>query len=417
LRPGYVASPIVSVNGEDVNAFVSRLAASQSVGMLEPHGDWNILMSSPALDIQGEMNALGGGLTFYPGDELNFTLANGTAINTVWLAIYIEPYYTGPLRNGSDFYGYFVAGLVPDGYDDLPLPPAFNDTFSTDDTQVEDFVDDTGPWIPFNESAAYPPNPDVLQDNLALSGGGVITGYFLNDSSIGVLSIPSFSQLGLDIPGFTDAVKAFIRRGKQANLANVVIDLQQNMGGDVGLAFTTFRQFFPGQTPFAGSRRRTTALANMVGEAFTGYWLGLSQGADNKEDFQASEWVIPVRLNAATGRNFSSWREYSGPVRANGDFFSLTVRDRKTQQLGESLLLTSSFQERYDLGNPVFAVENFGEDIPTKLLANSTQREPPWGARNIVLVRRREQAHSQQPTNTASLPTVHAPPPAPSSSR
>ena len=53
-----------------------------------------------------------------------------------------------------------------------------------------------------------------------------------------------------------------------------------------------------------------------------------------KYDNAANEWVITDRLSAATGKNFSSWSEYQGPITDKGDEFSLV--------------------ERYDLSNPTF---------------------------------------------------------------
>ena len=62
--------------------YLSAFAELNSIGFLEPHADWNALLESPALDIQGTMSVLQSA-TFYPGDELNFTLANSTTIETV----------------------------------------------------------------------------------------------------------------------------------------------------------------------------------------------------------------------------------------------------------------------------------------------------------------------------------------------
>ncbi len=295
--------------------------------MLESHADWNALMSTPAQDAQGILNILGGGLTFYPGDELNFTFANGSTLEERWLAVYTEPYYTGPLTTGGDFYNYFVLGLQPASYNESNLPPAFqlNDTTTgSDDGSSSGSDSDSGVLTPFNFSTAYPRTPDVLQESVGFSGG-IVTGYFLNDTLTGVLNIPSFQQISLDIINFATTVAEFIFRAQEAKLTKIIIDLQANEGGLVELAFVTFRQFFPGQTPFAGSRRRSHQLANVLGETFTDHWDQLPTTDEDKVDLQASEWVITNRLNADTSKNFSSWAEYYGPRTYNGDQFSLVV--------------------------------------------------------------------------------------------
>ncbi len=314
---------MVSINGENAIEFITNKAQLNSIGMLELHADWNALMASPALDIQGEIDTLGGGLTFYPGNELNFTLANQTTIPTWWLALYTNPDYTGPLTTGGDFYNYFVLGLLPASYNetDLASLAGFND-ISNEVTSVAQ----ASP-IPYDYSHAYPKNPTLVQDNWSVSGGGVITAYFLHNVSTAVISIPGFNEFNWDIGNFSSTVADFINKAQQAELEHVIIDLQRNAGGLVELAFATFRQFFPGTTPFAGSRRRSHEMANLIGTAFTREYS--QQGVD--EDDFPSEWIVTDRLNADTGKNFSSWAEYYGPRTYNGDTFSLTVRNLNTR--------------------------------------------------------------------------------------
>ncbi|KAH6886273.1 peptidase S41 family protein [Thelonectria olida] len=355
-------SPVVSINGIDVDDFLTDLAALQSVGMLEPHADWNELMSNPARDIQYELSILGGGLTFYPGDELNFTFANGTTYETWWLAIYSEPYFTGPLRTGGDFYNYFVLGLLPASYDEVPLPDAFNYSQYTSEINLDDSTESQ--LLPYTISHAYPKKPDVVQQGISDQSTGFVTGYFLNDTKTGVLSIPTFNQIEWDVGNFSLAVANFISRAKDAKLEKIIIDLQQNAGGMVEPAFVTFGQFFPEQEPFAGSRRRSHELANSIGKAYNEYWKRLPFG-DEKIYYEASEWVVLPRLNADTGRNFTSWAEYYGPRNFHDDDFSLT--------------------ERYDLANEVWDAANFDGWVPTKYTEGSDSTRP-WDPKNIVLL-------------------------------
>jgi C-terminal processing protease CtpA/Prc len=71
-----------------------------------------------------------------------------------------------------------------------------------------------------------------------------------------VLCLVIFYQTGFAIGNFSRAVTDFINV-TEAKLTRVIIDLQQNTGGTVELAFSTFKRFFPDSDPFAGSRRRT----------------------------------------------------------------------------------------------------------------------------------------------------------------
>lgn len=322
-QDGSTISPVVQINGEDVADYLEKFASLNSVGMLEPHADWNQLMYSPVQNIVGDYTIFSGGATFYEGDWLNFTLANGTTIPSPWVAIYTYTEFTGPLTTGGDFYNYFVLGLTPASYSEVPLPDVWNVTYTIDsDTYVQNFT--TG-WNNITDGQ-YPP-ADVMQYDL--EGAGVVTGYYLDDISTAVLSIPSFDESGWTVENFTYAVNELVEGAANRSFTKLIVDLQGNWGGTPLLAFTTFRNIFPGIDPFAGSRRRSHDLANVLGSTKTAFWANLSAEIENqeaiKEYYSADEWVIIDRLNAKTGKNFTSWAEYFGPQQENGDVFSLVV--------------------------------------------------------------------------------------------
>jgi hypothetical protein len=93
---------IRTINGVDVINFLKDFAKEQSVGLLEPHADWNSLFRTPALDIQGGLSTFSGTANIYPGDELIFVFEDESITNTSWISLYNSPGYTGPLRTGGD---------------------------------------------------------------------------------------------------------------------------------------------------------------------------------------------------------------------------------------------------------------------------------------------------------------------------
>ena len=222
----------------------------------------------------------------------------------------------------------------------------------------------------FNVSSAYPEVADVVQADLSISGGGAITGYFLQDISTGVLSIPGFDALGDSIEEFSEAVRSFVGNASDKDISKVVIDLQRNSGGAVLLALDTFKVFFPDLVPFGGSRRRIHPMANTLGNAWTDFWESLlDDDVDErafKESEAANEWVITDRINAATGKNFTSWDEYANGPTYNGDKFSLI--------------------ERYDLANPVFDAAAFDQFIPTSFLKGEELGDRPWAPDQIAIL-------------------------------
>ena len=256
-RIGWEPSAIAKINGKDATEYLSQFAALNSIGNLEPHAVWNQLMSSPALDVSGSFSIFEGYTTFYPGESIALTFENGTQLNPVpWRAYYNNREDTGPLATGGDFYNFFVLGLYPDSYDpnnpgQCLKPDADISSNSTEDNSTSDSPNSTTTsWSNF--SNAYPPKPDVSQPNL--SNGGFLTGYFLHEIQTAVLSIPSFEAYGPDIIHFTVTIRDFLKKSKAAGMTKVLIDVQQNAGGNPFLAIDAFKQVLESSDLIGNSR-------------------------------------------------------------------------------------------------------------------------------------------------------------------
>ncbi|KAK2015914.1 peptidase S41 family protein [Colletotrichum eremochloae] len=344
-------SAVSHINGEPVIEYLTRFGALQSVGMLEPHADWNELMDHPVQDIQGIFSIFSGSSTFYPGDSLTFSFEDPSVpkLETSWVAIYNNAEFTGPLETPGDFYNFFVLGLLPASYYDVPLPEAFGGVSNAEsplatgnppaagDVPVDSAAEqETSGWYE-SSFGAFPPNPDIQQEDLGLYKGGILTGYFYDGISTGVISIPHFNQYASQIGTFSQALAGFTAGAKDRGVSRIVIDLQKNYGGSTGIALLLFREFFPGIDPFTGSQRRSHELGNSLGSAITEYWQGLEAGTRDSLLLLADEWMIATRLNAETRRNFTSWEEYEGPRRQSEDDFSLVEQyDLKNQRFHES---------------------------------------------------------------------------------
>ncbi|KAK8042835.1 peptidase s41 family protein [Apiospora phragmitis] len=315
----WMPSPISQINGRDVIDYLTDFASLNSIGY--------------------------GAATFYPGDELTFTFENATdPLETFWLAYYTYPLDAGPIATSGDMYNFFALGLYP-GVNGYPAHPNFesNTVGKRDDVQTDNNEEDLpepsggdGNWSDESHQA-YPEQPDVHQPDLQISGGGIVTGYYLHGLSTGVLSLPSFSQYGDYLNSFTQTVQEFIDGASKNNLSKIIIDLQQNSGGKLPC------------------RRRSHTLGNILGNATTNWWNKLDPESD--EDFAdwelglVDEWVITPRVDAETGKNFANWQEYAGPKRNLGDDFTLV--------------------ERYNLSDPIFIYEMFGGNLPTDYLEDA----------------------------------------------
>ena len=97
------------------------------------------------------------------------------------------------------------------------------------------------PLLLHGQGRHIPSTADVFQPDLYPVGGGFVIGYFLKDISTAVLSIPTFDMSGNDTETFSDTVGKFLSGSHVAGIQRILIDLQQNSGGDSLLAVDTFK--------------------------------------------------------------------------------------------------------------------------------------------------------------------------------
>ncbi|CAG8972123.1 hypothetical protein HYALB_00008128 [Hymenoscyphus albidus] len=382
----YTLSAVASINGEDNFSYPKRFATKNAIGLVEQHADWNSLMRSAAQDNQGDINIFGGRVTFYFGDTVTFVLENGTQIHDDCIAIYYSPGNAGPLETGGDFYNYFVLGILPDSYEDylvdnnthnittpadeMSLETSSDPLPTTDpDTPVSATSDDSSPAPTcagsFN-NAAYPTCPNISQE-------WGYTGYFLNDSSIAVLVLPTFDYDGKAIDSFDLTIANFLKQSRSAILEKVVIDLQQDSGGQSLLAIAAFRHFFPNIDPYVGSRMRAHPAAYVMGKSINDIFVDIINGPDPsttaddettdedaitlKEILYADEFVSSERINANTGKLFSNWDAFFGPNATTLDDQDAVVDDLE----------------------PDYTVFGYGSNIPQSTI-------PPYAAEDIIIL-------------------------------
>ncbi|KAF2665081.1 hypothetical protein BT63DRAFT_406218 [Microthyrium microscopicum] len=362
-------SAVTTIDGKDTVEYLTEFAKLNSIGGLEPHADWNQLMSSPALDILGETAVFTGGATFYPADTITFKFENGSTTGPVpWKALFISPGDPGIILDGQDFYDFFVLGLINE---DTSSSSSSNDASNATQASPPEDQSNENATEPADATYwgvdAYPDNPDVVQPDLQTTGGGFITGYFLNDSSIGVISIPSFDEYDDAIDTFSDTVGEFLDRSKAAGLKKIVIDLQQNTGGSALLAFDTFKHFFPNIEPLGASRLRAHRMADVLGSTITSYFEELNEGEPDFYRLVADEWVATTRIDVATEKNFTGWRQFYGPNAQYGDSFTTPQRSN----LSDSIFAAGSLSGFIPFG--------YGPNV-----GNSTT--PPYRAEDIVLL-------------------------------
>lgn len=290
-----------------------------------------------------------------PRRHFHVYLRETTALWTIkFYAVYYDPGETGPLETGGDFYSFFVLGLYPASF-----------VATSDDSSATTTSSAPSPTATTLNNTAYP-DPDVWQDNLTKTG--YTTGYFLREQSLAVLSIPTFYADEASIDSFTDTVSEFLTKAKAAGMSKVLVDLQQNEGGDFLMAYSAFKQFFPSIVPFAGSNIRSHPLANVVGSTLISYWDSRDDDDYYHQAGSADEWIALTHIDATTGQNFTSWQALYGPHDDGVDLLSSPIRLNTSDVLYDCSAL--------------------GQVYPPPVLVAPYAGDAPYAAEDIIMVSR-----------------------------
>jgi hypothetical protein len=180
----YQPSAINKINEQDVTIYLDSFATNNSYGSTEGHADWNQLMLSGAQDVQGYYNSFSGNTLFYPGDNISFTLENGTTITDRYLGVYWSQGPTGPLATGGDFYNFFVLGFWPASFDpssdvegsDAGASATGSFSSAAPTATATAALGTPTPLGWGTDEFWYPPSADVAQPDLGAYEGGYITG-------------------------------------------------------------------------------------------------------------------------------------------------------------------------------------------------------------------------------------------------
>jgi hypothetical protein len=291
------------------------------------------------------------------------------------------------LATGGDFYNYYVLGLAPASYNSTDYYNCLLEGrtncggIADDDGSGSDSSDDNNCTTNLKSwhclSSAYPDDTLIAEDHLGPLGSGIVTGYMLDAMKTAVLILPSFDG---DANTYMNAVEEFFEKAKGAR--HVIIDLQQNSGGQELLALDLYHRFFPNDFPFTGSRMRATAMANAIGKSFNSAFNTFPTDNPHRDEFLASEWIVTDRINAQTEQQYTSWPEYFGPLPMHDDDFTTT--------------------QEYNLTDRYFTYYNLGVAWNDGAF-NTSDPKPrgPWAAKDIILVSRFQRSHSSTADGSA----------------
>lgn len=227
-------SPIDKIDGQDAVEWLKDFAKDfSSSGVVEDHADFNGLMHNRA-------RAISAGVEFpsalstqylYPGESFKGTFKNGTSFSYKYTA-----------TTSVDFEGVTSASQFYRGYVVDPSSTPSSQPSPPDGDSVDA---EPSPTALRSIGGPYPDNPVVKQLDFSGKVESLgVTGYHIDDESIGVLCIPSFMAGSLSTAwvDFSETVQKFLKKSKAAGIKKIVIDLQGNSGGISFLGLDIFKQ-------------------------------------------------------------------------------------------------------------------------------------------------------------------------------
>ncbi|KAH7351211.1 hypothetical protein BKA65DRAFT_605684 [Rhexocercosporidium sp. MPI-PUGE-AT-0058] len=346
-------SPVVKVNGENVDTFMMKLA---EVGFLQDKdGLYNNLMYEMAFDAQSPSYRYTGYFAlagrygyFYPGSDTTIELENGT-ISTIQNYAEVVGNFEGVV-DGPSLYERFCTGphrqAVNYAEEEMPQAP------------------EPPPLPPTAKTPAHGyPTPQIISSDQQVSG------YFLNGTGyedVAVLSMLSFSP---SYPiEFQSVIQTLISDAKAAGKTKLVIDLSSNGGGNILTGYDAFRQLFPHIVQDGFSRLREHEAFKIMSTGISRYSANFSTASEYSKDYFAHGSVLNYRYDLnVTDNKFSTYEDKFAPHISNGDEYTNLLR--------------------WDLNDPTTTVNDvwgLGETITG--YGNRQNFTQPFAAEDIIMV-------------------------------
>ncbi|KAI9692784.1 MAG: hypothetical protein M1820_009383 [Bogoriella megaspora] len=283
-------------------------------------------------------------------------------------------------HNDSTIYG-FENGSTKIIQNSVTVPPQLPLLFSSGQDLYNKYLLPSSTSMPAKESGnpngnsgSPPPTaPSVVPgDPLPVPGAQTpnnwVSGYFPDGESsrdVAVLVISSFHPLlATEQLDFQQAVKTFLDACRATRKQRLIIDVRQNPGGQFTLLMDVFKQLFPNETPYSGTRIRATNINNVIGEQISSISSSAASLNQVRQLLAAGGTNLVTVPNFAQGYlktpdsvPFSSWNDFYGPNQFNGDNFSNVGAFRLSPSFYTYPLTISGYGNQSASSQP-FASEN-----------------------------------------------------------
>ncbi|RSL51355.1 hypothetical protein CEP54_011442 [Fusarium duplospermum] len=254
-------SPIVSINGKQVNTYLEEIAGPMK--SRDPDARYNrVFYSLPSL-ATGNTSPSGAFIDrdgVYPGtDVATIEFRNGSSIAINILAVLKKSDFSA--KDGSDVFDSYCLNKQQ--------APYLKRRSSSPDTSK--------PYVqPPKQSG-----PSGYPEPLIRDPYSQINGYDLDDDTT-VMLITTFTTAGGGLPGnqtrvFADTATEIVSTALAKGHTKLVIDVSGNSGGQIDRAFDLFKLFFPSKEPYSATRFRRHEASEGIVKVFAGISKGAAQ--------------------------------------------------------------------------------------------------------------------------------------------
>lgn len=312
-QAGYEPSPIVQIDGQDVQQFLEAEALKNAYH--DPDTRFNALFFMASAENYGLFTSP----TFYPGPTTSVTYKNGTTNEYTNAAVILQAETWPSITSPEDFYSIYVtpqtssSGTKAKKRDPNSLP------FHLENPRDHEFLHGYN-MIQHGSAPLNYPEPAVAHSADLVP----LAGYFVNTGAgdIGVLVVGTFNTD--DVAGaqeFQAVTQEFITEAQSRGVSRIVIDVRQNGGGKVLSGYDMYKQFFPSQEPQAQSRYRGHEASEIFGESVSSIRTMTTSNAP----VYLSPFSKAAYLDA-NGTAFGAWEDMYPPVQHHGDKFTSLLK-------------------------------------------------------------------------------------------
>ncbi|KAM0738259.1 hypothetical protein ACQRIT_007451 [Beauveria bassiana] len=346
LQADVLANPetapvITKINGIDAAKYIEDSANAAS-NLHDPDASYNAMFWSKATAADGRYGAFitaDYSFLFYPGDTTNMTFANGTTVETE-----NEAYISGDLTGVVDGPSMYKKFCTPVSLQPAAAPATANATMNST----------------IKETIVGYPKPVIV------SSDGVVSGYYLsgpNLDDVAVICLRSFETKRR--AEFQTVVSDFLREAKAAGKTKLVVDLQQNNGGFVLLAYDFFRQLFPSIVQDGISRWKLSKSHTYLARVISDIVKDVNPATEANRQllhFYTSPWNYRFDLNI-TNQHFATFDDKFHPHVYKDTHYSNLIRTDSSDPLTTSNttwgigIEVSGYGARTNLAQP-FQAEN-----------------------------------------------------------